>query len=58
MQRNKYFDVDKVISNQIMKEFKGKIIDSICSSCDGKGSFKHGSECENCNGIGHYKIQY
>ncbi len=35
--QNKYHDLDKSISKRIMKEFKGKIIESVCPDCKGIG---------------------
>lgn len=49
--KNKYHELDKGMSNEVMSEFKGKVIDSVCSTCKGSG-------CEHCNQEGHYLVEY
>ena len=51
MKAEDFHEVDKSMSKQIMSEFKGKIVDSVCIECKGHG-------CENCDYEGHYEIQY
>jgi len=51
MKAEDFHELDKSISKEIMSEFKGKTIDSICSVCKGQG-------CEDCDYIGSYKIEY
>ncbi len=55
--KDKYIEIDKSITKQIMKEFKGKVIDHVCDSCLGKRLI-NGIKCYNCSGEGSYKIQY
>lgn len=49
--KNKYEDLDKQVSKEIMSEFKGKHIEHVCQECNGSG-------CENCDGNGSYTIEY
>lgn len=58
MKENKHQEFDKAISEEIMREFRGKVIDTICGDCYGKGKYSHGDKCQNCKGEGHYKVQY
>ena len=55
--KGKYSDIDKSITKRIMGPFKGKVIDTICPYCKGKKYFGK-KKCADCNGEGHYKIQY
>lgn len=55
---NKYEELDKEITKMVMEEFQNKIIDTVCSVCNGEGHYNDGGKCENCNGEGHYNIKY
>lgn len=55
---NKYHDVDKSMTEKIMKEFSGKIVDVTCPSCNGEKVNANNEKCFNCQGEGHYEIQY
>jgi hypothetical protein len=46
----KYFELDKQVSEKIIKDFKGQIIESVCW-CKGMG-------CEDCNHTGKMDYQY
>ena len=50
MKAEDYHELDKQISKEIMLEFKGKIIESVCPDCKGQG-------CEYCNN-GVVEIEY
>lgn len=54
---NKYEELDKAMTKEIMPEFKGQVIDSVCAVCKGDGVIS-GKKCDNCEGKGHYKIEY
>lgn len=56
MENRKYEDLDKSITKTIMQDLKGVIIDTVCCACGGIDPAKQ--ECENCNGEGHYEIEY
>ena len=56
--QNKYEELDKQVSKQIMKEFKGKCIEHVCDECEGKGSIPFGGDCKNCKGTGTITIEY
>lgn len=63
---DKYYELDKTISKEVMGKCKGQIVDSICPYCNGLKYYEVFNSdkscthipCENCNGKGHYKIQY
>jgi DnaJ-class molecular chaperone len=57
MEQDKFYELDKRVSKEIMKEFKGVQIDSVCYKCNGEKEVR-GVKCENCNGEGHYVIEY
>lgn len=56
MKNDKYEDLDKQISKEIMQEVKGKIIEHTCPHCKAEPEFI--KECQDCNGEGKYSIQY
>lgn len=62
MEHNKYYKIDKEISNKIQKELRGKVINHICPQCGGTGlvgtCFEEQFECTHCDGKGNYDIQY
>jgi DnaJ-class molecular chaperone len=58
MQSNKYQEFDKGMTRQIMKEFEGQIIESVCPDCNGSGKIREENLCENCNGTGSINIKY
>lgn len=59
---NKYHELDKSISKQIMKEFKGKSTEVVCPDCHGRKYWEFGNPrtgqlnsvimCDGCNGTG------
>ena len=60
---NKYHELDKRVSKNIMKEFEGKTISHECPSCWGEGFFtinddKNTEKCNRCSGTGVVKYQY
>jgi hypothetical protein len=50
---NRFEELDKHVSREIMKEFEGQIITSECPFCRGKGE-----DCEECDGSGELDIEY
>lgn len=71
--REDFKELDKDVSKSIMKEFEGKVINSVCTSCNGtgkihhpfSGQYDHGITvtispmiCTNYNGKGNYDVQY
>ena len=64
MYQDKYFELDKKISQQVNVELKGKQVPHICPDCKGTGkqasnmSITGQPVCNNCKGAGHYLIQY
>lgn len=53
---NKYHEIDKAISKEIMKEFKGVVIQHECPTCHGKPV--EGHVCDDCKDDGYYEIEY
>jgi DnaJ-class molecular chaperone len=58
MDEEKYYELDKSVSKEIMSQLKGKIIPVTCWGCGGKGKFSCGEKCDNCKGDGYYEVQY
>lgn len=56
MENRKYEDLDKAITAEIMEPFRGKVIGTVCDCCHNDDLYK--ADCENCNGVGHYPVQY
>jgi len=48
---NRFYELDKQVTNEIMPKFKGKTTDVICPDCKGKG-------CEYCEYTGHYELDW
>lgn len=53
--RHDFLEVDKSISGSIIEE--GEIVDVKCTSCGGSGKIKN-TNCEECEGEGHYELEY
>lgn len=51
MERNKYFELDKQISKQLIIE--GETVDVLCPHCKGENPM-----CIDCNGEFHYQITF
>lgn len=49
-----YSEVDKAMSKEILKEFKGEIVECDCPTCKGKNS----SDCQDCQGQGFVAYEY
>jgi hypothetical protein len=46
-QNEKYEDLDKQMSKEIMQEFHGKTVECLCPHCNGNTD-----DCEDCQGEG------
>lgn len=57
---NKYYELDKEMSKEVMAQLAGKVVDHICPDCNGEGEHQLTVpiKCENCNGTGIITIQY
>jgi hypothetical protein len=58
MKTEKYTDLDKSISKEILKEFKGKVIPEVCMCCKGEKKNSTGDKCNYCGGLGFVNRQY
>jgi hypothetical protein len=56
MNNDKYEAIDKQVSREVMKEFKGVEIEHTCHYC--KADPELMVDCQDCKGEGKYKIQY
>ncbi len=57
MDKDKFFELDKAVSKEIMPLFRGKVIESKCYVCLGLKKI-HGEDCPECNATGTISIQY
>ena len=48
---DKYFELDKQVSKEVMEDFQDEIVDVICPSCKGAG-------CDHCNQAGRYQMEF
>lgn len=53
---DKYHELDKQITAEIMKEFKGVVVVHECPTCKGKPV--KGYVCPDCENKGYYSIEY
>ena len=53
---NKYEEIDKQLSKEIMKEFKDKFVPSICPYC--KNEEIKVKSCNECTGTGQINYEY
>ncbi len=67
MTEDRYHDLDKVVSAEVLSSLKGQVIPEVCPVCRGEGKDgEPGDEpgtgytwaCENCGGSGTINRQY
>jgi len=56
MGNEKFEELDKQITKQIMKEFEGVVVEHECPTCHAK--FVRGHVCDDCKNEGFIKIKY
>jgi DnaJ-class molecular chaperone len=55
----KYLELDQEMTDRIMAEFKGQVMEIICPHCKGNGHHdaERTKQCEDCQGKGHYWVE-
>lgn len=56
METDKYFELDKKVTKQIMQEFHGVVVEHECPTCGAKPV--KGYVCPDCENAGFYSIKY